>query len=131
MKVAGRSSEQNLLMPSGKRSMKNGPRDHQRNFPSGSVRGQARKLEMPKPQKERKKVAKKPLQKRNLMKKRRRKKKKQYSQKPKQPLICLPKPKTVCLLSLWMKTFAFRFHVFGLGLTYVLNLDFERKNNKN
>merc|ERR1740137_473303 len=75
MKVAGRSSEQNLLMPSGKRSMKNGPRDHQRNFPSGLVRGQARKLEMPKLQKERKKVAKKPLQKRNLMKKRKRKKK--------------------------------------------------------
>merc|ERR1711981_1472686 len=45
-KVAGRSSEQSLLMLSGKRSMRNGPRGHPRNFPSGLVRGQARRLEM-------------------------------------------------------------------------------------
>merc|ERR1712106_1296139 len=79
MRVAGKSSEPNLSMPSGKRSTKNGPRGHQRNFPSGSARGQARRLEIPRPQK--------------AMKKRRRKKKrkksKHYSHLPKLPLICL------------------------------------------
>merc|ERR1712128_71783 len=72
MRVAGKSSEPNLSMPSGKRSTKNGPRGHQRNFPSGSARGQARRLEIPRPQKARKKVAKKPL----LQKKRKKKRKK-------------------------------------------------------
>merc|ERR1719206_431699 len=46
MKVVGRLSEPSLLMLSGKRSMRNGQRDQQRNFPSGLVRGQARKLVM-------------------------------------------------------------------------------------
>merc|ERR1712083_204620 len=45
-KEAGRLSEPSLLMLSGKRSMRNGPRGHQRSFPSGLVRGQARKLVM-------------------------------------------------------------------------------------
>merc|ERR1712203_1261452 len=39
-------SEPSLLMLSGKRSMRNGPRGHQRSFPSGLVRDQARKLVM-------------------------------------------------------------------------------------
>merc|ERR1712123_232097 len=73
----------NLSMPSGKRSTKNGPRGHQRNFPSGSARGQARRLEIPRPQKAKKKVAKKPLL------KKKRKKSKHYSHLPKLPLICL------------------------------------------
>merc|ERR1712215_547888 len=45
-KEAGRLSEARLLMLSGKRSMRNGPRGHQRSFPSGLVRDQARKLVM-------------------------------------------------------------------------------------
>merc|ERR1712106_749612 len=66
MKVAGRSSEQNLLMPSGKRSLRNSPRDHQRNFLSGLVRGPARRLVMLRPQRVKRK------------KKRRRKKKSKH-----------------------------------------------------
>merc|ERR1719320_2272026 len=46
MKVVGKLSEPSLLMLSGKRSMRNGQRDQQRNFPSGLVRGQVRKLVM-------------------------------------------------------------------------------------
>merc|ERR1712123_322829 len=61
MKVAGKSSAQNLLMPSGKRSTRNGARGPQRDCPSGSVKGQARRLEIPRPQKARKRVVKKHL----------------------------------------------------------------------
>merc|ERR1712128_265740 len=64
MKEAGRSSEQNLLMPSGKRSLRNSPRDHQRNFLSGSVRGPARRLVMLRPQRVRRMVARKHQQRR-------------------------------------------------------------------
>merc|ERR1712025_617766 len=63
MKVVGRLSEPSLLMPSGKRSTKNGQRDQQRSFLSGSVRGQARKLEMLRPLRVRKMVVRKHLQK--------------------------------------------------------------------
>merc|ERR1712109_188828 len=67
--------------------MKNGPRDQQRNFPSGLVRNLARKLEMLKPQRGRKKVVRKQLQRRKTMKKKRkRRKSKHYSRKP--FLIC-------------------------------------------
>merc|ERR1711979_150948 len=58
MKVVGRLSEPSLLMPSGKRSTKNGQRDQQRSFLSGSVRGQARKLEMLRPLRVRKRRSK-------------------------------------------------------------------------
>merc|ERR1712083_893614 len=81
MRVVGKSSELNPLTPSGRRSMKNGPRDQQRNFPSGSVRDPARKLEMLKPQRVRKKVVRKPLQRRKTMKKKRRRKKKRRKSK--------------------------------------------------
>merc|ERR1719499_1433780 len=64
MKVVGRLSEPSLLMPSGKRSTKNGQRDQQRSFLSGSVRGQARKLEMLRPLRERKKRRRKKKRKR-------------------------------------------------------------------
>merc|ERR1719348_1015936 len=87
MKVVGKSSELNPLTPSGRRSTKNGPRDQQRNFPSGSVRDPARKLEMLKPQRVRKKAVRKQLQRRKTMKKKRkRRKSKHYSRKP--FLIC-------------------------------------------
>merc|ERR1711892_1568754 len=76
MKEAGRSSEQNLLMPSGKRSLRNSPRDHQRNFLSGSVRGPARRLVMLRPQRVRRMAVRKHQQRRN--KKKRRKKKSRY-----------------------------------------------------
>merc|ERR1740124_978242 len=69
MKEAGRSSEQNLLMPSGKRSLRNSPRDHQRNFLSGSVRGPARRLVMLRPQRVRRMVVRKHQQRRIMMKK--------------------------------------------------------------
>merc|ERR1712042_260549 len=76
MKVVGRLSEPSLLMPSGKRSTKSGPRGHQRSFLSGSVRGQTRKLEMLRPQRM------SMMRKRRRRRKRRRKKKsKHYSQK--------------------------------------------------
>merc|ERR1712176_1631473 len=45
MKVVGWSSGQKLLMLSGKRNMRNGPRDLQRGFPNGLVRDLARNLE--------------------------------------------------------------------------------------
>merc|ERR1712123_354503 len=76
MKVAGRSSEQNLLMPSGKRSLRNSPRDHQRNFLSGSVRGPARRLVMLRPQRVRRMVVRKHQQRRIMMKKKKKRKKK-------------------------------------------------------
>merc|ERR1712136_283055 len=78
-----KSSELNPLTPSGRRSTKNGPRDQQRNFPSGSVRDPARKLEMLKPQRVRKKVVRKPLQRRKTTKKKRRRKKKRKRRKSK------------------------------------------------
>merc|ERR1711931_421620 len=84
MKVVGRLSEPSLLMPSGKRSTKSGPRGHQRSFLSGSVRGQARKLEMLRPLRVRKREVRKHLQrmrKRRRRKRRRKKKSKHYSQK--------------------------------------------------
>merc|ERR1712128_420541 len=76
MKEAGRSSEQNLLMPSGKRSLRNSPRDHQRNFLSGSVRGPARRLVMLRPQRARRMVVRKHQQRRIMMKKKKKRKKK-------------------------------------------------------
>merc|ERR1712013_735804 len=59
MKVAGKLSEPSLLMLSGKRSMRNGQRGHPRSFPSGLVRGQARKLGMLRLLRVRKRVVKK------------------------------------------------------------------------
>merc|ERR1712210_259016 len=82
-KVAGRSSEQSLLMLSGKRSMRNGPRGHPRNFPSGLVRGQARRLEMLRLLKVRRMVVRKHLQMKSMMKKRKRKKKRRRKKKSK------------------------------------------------
>merc|ERR1712106_1130861 len=76
MKVAGRSSGQNLLMLSGKRSLRNSPRGHQRNFLSGSVRGQARRLVMLRLLRVRRRVVRKHQQKMIMMKKRRKRKKK-------------------------------------------------------
>merc|ERR1712098_580355 len=73
MKVVGRLSEPSLLMPSGKRSTKNGQRDQQRSFLSGSVRGQARKLEMLRPLRVRKMVVRKLLQKKKITRKKKRK----------------------------------------------------------
>merc|ERR1712106_473604 len=81
MKVAGRSSGQNLLMLSGKRSLRNSPRGHQRNFLSGSVRGQARRLVMLRPLRERRKVVRKHQQRMIMMKKRRKRKKKKKRRK--------------------------------------------------
>merc|ERR1712106_1110233 len=84
MKVAGRSSGQNLLMLSGKRSLRNSPRGHQRNFLSGSVRGQARRLVMLRPLRVRRKVVRKHQQRMIMMKKgRKRKKKKRRKKKSK------------------------------------------------
>merc|ERR1712142_662863 len=82
MKVVGRLSEPSLLMPSGKRSTKNGQRDQQRSFLSGSVRGQARKLEMLRPLRVRKMVVRKHLQKKKITmkrKKRRKRRSKSYA----------------------------------------------------
>merc|ERR1712226_1792468 len=88
MKVAGKFSDPNLLMPSGKRNMKNFPRDLQRNCQNGSERDQARRLVHLTLQKARRKVVMTHLQqrKRKNMTKRRKKKKrrrrsKQSSQK--------------------------------------------------
>merc|ERR1711915_140498 len=83
MRVVGKSSELNPLMPSGRRSTKNGLRDQQRNFPNGLVRDLARKLEMLKPQRVRNKVVRKQLQKRKTIKKKRRRKKKRKRRKSK------------------------------------------------
>merc|ERR1711892_972931 len=80
MKEAGRSSEQNLLMPSGKRSLRNSPREHQRNFLSGSVRGQARRLVMLRPQRVRRMVVRKHQQ-RRIMKKRKKKRRRKKKSK--------------------------------------------------
>merc|ERR1711997_623848 len=84
MKEAGRLSEPSLLMLFGKRRMRNGPRGHQRNFPSGLVRDQARKLVMLRLLRVRKRAVKKHQQKRNMMKKRRRRKKRRRKKKSKQ-----------------------------------------------
>merc|ERR1712128_178565 len=81
MKVAGRSSGQNLLMLSGKRSLRNSPRGHQRNFLSGSVRGQARRLVMLRPLRVRRKVVREHQQRMIMMKKRRKRKKKKRRRK--------------------------------------------------
>merc|ERR1719233_2848916 len=70
MKEAGRLSEPSLLMLSGKRSMRNGPRGHQRSFPSGLVRGQARKLVMLRLLRVRKRAVKKHQPTRKIMMKR-------------------------------------------------------------
>merc|ERR1711892_641763 len=83
MKVAGRSSGQNLLMLSGKRSLRNSPRGHQRNFLNGSVRGQARRLVMLKPLRVRRMVVRKHQQRRITMKKRRKRKKRKKRRKKK------------------------------------------------
>merc|ERR1719320_708136 len=53
--------------------MRNGQRDQQRNFPSGSVRGQARKLVMLRLLKVRKRVVKKLQQMKKIMMKRKKK----------------------------------------------------------
>merc|ERR1711942_84796 len=71
MKVVGKLSEPSLLMLSGKRSMRNGQRDQQRSFPSGLVRGQARK------------VVKKHQQMKKIMMKRKKKRRKRKRRKSK------------------------------------------------
>merc|ERR1712112_793010 len=76
MKVVGRLSEPSLLMLSGKRSMRNGQRDQQRNFPSGLVKGQARKLVMLRLLRVRKRVVKKHQQTKKIMMKRKKKRRK-------------------------------------------------------
>merc|ERR1711970_869313 len=91
-KVVGKFSDQNLSMPFGKRSTMNGPRDPQRNCPSGLERDQARKPEHPKLLKARKRVVKRHLPKKRTMRKKRRRRKrrksKSNSQNTQQPLIC-------------------------------------------
>merc|ERR1712002_74192 len=83
MKVVGRLLEQSLLMLSGKRSMRNGPRGHPRSFPSGLVRGQARRLEMLRLQKVRKRAVRKLQQKKKIMMKRRKKRRKRKKRRSK------------------------------------------------
>merc|ERR1719250_229436 len=83
MKVVGRLSELSLLMLSGKRSMKNGQRDQQRNFPSGLVRGQARKLVMLRLLRVRKRVVKRHQQMKKIMMKRKKKRRKRKRRKSK------------------------------------------------
>merc|ERR1719446_563421 len=94
-KEAGRLSEQSLLMLTGKRSMRNGPRGHQRSFPSGLVRGQARKPVMLRLLRVRKRVVKKHQQMRKIMmktkKKRKRKKRKSKSYALNKSTFDLPK----------------------------------------
>merc|ERR1712179_264878 len=82
-KEAGGLSEPNLLMLSGKRSMRNGPRGHPRSFPSGLVRGQARKLVMLRLLRVRKRAAKKHQQMRKIMMKRKKKRRKRKKRKSK------------------------------------------------
>merc|ERR1711936_355067 len=82
-KEAGRLSEPNLLMLSGKRSMRNGPRGHQRSFPSGLVRGQARKLVMLRLLRARKRAVKRHQQMRKIMMKRKKKRRKRKKRKSK------------------------------------------------
>merc|ERR1719320_276627 len=79
MKVVGRLSELSLLMLSGKRSMRNGQRDQQRNFPSGLVRDQARKLVMLRLLR----VVKKHQQTKKIMMKRKKKRRKRKRRKSK------------------------------------------------
>merc|ERR1711976_1106173 len=81
MKVDGKLSELNTLSLSGKRSMMNGPRDHPRSFPSGSVRDPARRRESQRPQrvrKEKRQQLRRPMMKkkrrRNMMRRKRRNK---------------------------------------------------------
>merc|ERR1719308_637162 len=83
MKVVGRLSELSPLMLSGKRSMRNGQRDQQRNFPSGLVRGQARKLVMLRLLRVRKRVVKKHQQTKKIMMKRKKKRRKRKRRKSK------------------------------------------------
>merc|ERR1711892_1409511 len=59
-------------------------RGHQRNFLSGSVRGQARRLVMLRPLRVRRKVVRKHQQRKIMMKKRRKRKKKKRRKKSKQ-----------------------------------------------
>merc|ERR1712055_981592 len=66
-------------MLSGKRSMRNGPRGHQRSFPSGLVRDQARKLVMLRLLRVRKRAVKKHQPTRKIMVKRKKKKRKSKS----------------------------------------------------
>merc|ERR1712228_512724 len=70
----------NPLMPSGKRSMKNGARDQQRGYPSGLVKDLARKQEIPRPLRGKKMVAVKPHQLKKRKKKKRRRKKRKNKQ---------------------------------------------------
>merc|ERR1719250_133366 len=83
MKVVGKLSEPSLLMLSGKRSMRNGQRDQQRNCPSGLVRGQARKLVMLRLLRVRKRVVKKHQQTKKIMMKRKKKRRKRKKRKSK------------------------------------------------
>merc|ERR1711909_167022 len=82
MKEAGRSSEQNLLMPSGKRSTRNGARDQPRGCPSGLVNVQARSPEILRLLK-----VKKVVMKRHQWKKKRKKKKKRKRRKKRSKYI--------------------------------------------
>merc|ERR1712179_902768 len=82
-KEAGRLSEPSLLMLSGKRSMRNGPRGHQRSFPNGLVRDQARKLVMLRLLRVRKRAVKKHQQMRKIMMKRKKKRRKRKKRKSK------------------------------------------------
>merc|ERR1712098_466289 len=66
-----------------KESTKNGPRGHQRSFLSGSVRGQARKLEMLRPLRVRKREVRKHLQRMSMMRKKRRRRKRRRKKKSK------------------------------------------------
>merc|ERR1719348_1418978 len=77
MREAGRSSGQKLWMPSGRRSTKSGPRGPQRSFPSGSVSVLAKRLDLLRPLRERRKVVRMPL----LVKKRKKKKKRKITRK--------------------------------------------------
>merc|ERR1712114_68604 len=76
---------------SGKRSMRNGQRDQQRNFPSGLVRGQARKLVMLRLLRVRKRVVKKHQQMKKIMMKRKKKRRKSKSYALDKSTFDLPK----------------------------------------
>merc|ERR1712083_79622 len=113
-KEAGRLLELSLLMLSGKRSMRNGPRGHQRSFPSGLVRGQARKLVMLRLLRVRKRVVKR------HQKRRKRKKRKSKSYALDKSTFDLPK-------HLWIFIFLKKDFILSAPVLRILQSSLHRK----
>merc|ERR1712037_1031981 len=92
-RVAGRSSVPSPWTPSGRRSTTSGRRGRPRGFPSGSVRGQARRLEMPRLPRVRRLRRPRLLRRRRSLRKRRRRRKRRSKlillevKQQKQPLL--------------------------------------------